>query len=218
MIDIEGNWQKLLAELRSIQRPGMDNLICYLEKDTDFKTAPASTKFHLSEQGGLTAHSLNVLKYGRLVNSEMNRPCSDESVTIATLMHDLCKANYYVLGEEWDKEYKEKYNQWRKIPVWKVKDQLPLGHGEKSVIMAARHIELTPEEMAAIRWHMVGFDAGIHFNYPSGFPFRESMNNYPLLKVVILADQMAELFESLPHEKVATEGEEGQQRLLGATN
>ena len=36
---------------------------------------------------------------------------------------------------------------------------LPLGHGEKSVILVlCSGIELTDAEMLAIRWHMGGFD------------------------------------------------------------
>lgn len=197
MIDIQGNWTALTNELKKVQRDGIDKLIAYLENDTDFKTAPASTKFHLCEKGGLAEHSLNVLRYARLVNSQMGNIIPDESLIISALMHDLCKVNYYVEGEEWDKEWKDKTNQWRKKAVWKVEDKEPLGHGEKSVILTVRHIPLKIEEMAAIRWHMTGFDAGIHFSYPSGIPYRESMNRYPLVKIIILADEMAELYESV---------------------
>ena len=196
MIEIESNWSAIVTELKKTNRDGIENLINYLEHDTDFKTAPASTKFHLCEMGGLAEHSLNVLRFARLVNTTMDNICPDNNIIIAALMHDLCKTNYYVMGEEWDKDWKEKTNQWRKKKIWKVEEKEPLGHGEKSVILANRHIQLTTEEMAAIRWHMTGFDAGIHFNYPSGFPYRESMNRYPLLKVIILGDEMAELYES----------------------
>ncbi len=196
MINIEQNWTELKSELQKVKRDGIDSLIKYIE-ETDFKTCPASTKFHLCVEGGLTQHSLNVLKYGRLVNKELNVNISDDSIILSCLLHDLCKTNYYYLGEEWDKKWKDETNQWRKKSVWKVEDKLPLGHGERSVIQAVRHIDLTPEEMIAIRWHMAAFDGGTHFNYPSGLPFRQAMNECPLLKVLILADEMAELHESL---------------------
>lgn len=40
-------------------RPGFDRLMNYIRK-SDFYTAPASTRFHLSCEGGLLQHSLNV--------------------------------------------------------------------------------------------------------------------------------------------------------------
>jgi hypothetical protein len=69
-----------------------------------------------------------------------------------------------------------------------VDDLLPLGHGEKSVIVLQKFIDLTDEEMLAIRWHMVAFDPGIHFNYPSGFPFREATKRSPLTTLLFTAD------------------------------
>lgn len=200
-MNIEDNWNELIGQLNEIKRDGIDALIHYLEDKTDFKIAPASTKFHLSVEGGLVQHSLNVLKYGKLINKEMNNICDNESVILTCLMHDLCKTNYYIKGWEWDKEHKEKYNEWRKKEMYKVEDKLPLGHGERSVIQLVRYVELTPDEMSAIRWHMSGFDASIHFNYPTGIPFRESMNRYPLLKLLIIADQMAEMYESINEAK-----------------
>lgn len=197
MIHIEENWTNLKSELLKTKREGIEKFVDFLEQKTDFKTAPASTKFHLCEEGGLVEHSLNVLKFGRLINEQLNVSDAHDSVALVCLLHDLCKVNYYIKGWEWDKEIKEKENRWQKKDCWKVEDQIPLGHGEKSVILAVRFIPLTVAEMTAIRWHMTGFDAGIHFSYPSGIPFRESMNKYPLLKLVILADEMAELHESL---------------------
>lgn len=69
-----------------------------------------------------------------------------------------------------------------------VDDQFPLGHGEKSVILAQKYIQLEEEEILAIRWHMSSFDAGIHFNYPSGYPFREAINKSPLVTILITSD------------------------------
>ena len=33
-------------------------------------------------------------------------------------------------------------------------DRIPYGHGEKSVMMISKFIDLTMEEMYSIRWHM----------------------------------------------------------------
>lgn len=41
---------------------------------------------------------------------------------------------------------------------WTYTNNLPLGHGEKSVIQIMRFMQLSEEEMLAIRWHMGAFD------------------------------------------------------------
>lgn len=199
-IDIEKNLETFKKEFSEVEREGVDKLLEFIETKTDFKTAPASTKFHLNIVGGLMEHTLNVLRFAREAQKMIEAPgIEDDNITVAALLHDLCKVNYYEEGEEWDKKYKDETNQWRKKKVWKVNDQIPLGHGEKSVILAVRYIPLKISEMAAIRWHMSGFDAGIHFNYPSGFPYRESMDKYPLLKIISIADVMAETYESFTY-------------------
>lgn len=43
----------------NIKRHGADNLLKWLEK-SDFFTAPASTRYHGSFEGGLVEHSVNV--------------------------------------------------------------------------------------------------------------------------------------------------------------
>ena len=53
------NKERFIELLRSTKREGIEKLIDFLEK-TDFFTAPASTRFHSSYEGGLLQHSLNV--------------------------------------------------------------------------------------------------------------------------------------------------------------
>ena len=40
-------------------------------------------------------------------------------------------------------------------------DPLPLGHGEKSLYLIQRHMDLEPEEALAIRWHMGAYDSAV---------------------------------------------------------
>lgn len=46
--------------LRTTNRDGIEELIRYLQEETDFFTAPASTKYHGAFAGGLLMHSINV--------------------------------------------------------------------------------------------------------------------------------------------------------------
>ena len=101
--------------------------------------------------------------------------------------------NYYKNGGE-EPEYTE--------GSYVVDDVFPVGHGEKSVFMIQQFIKLYDEEIAAIRWHMIAFDAGVHFNYPSGFPFRQSLEKYPLATVLFTADfEASNILERKDYEK-----------------
>lgn len=51
----ETNIEQFEELMSTIERPGIDKLMDYIRK-SDFYTAPASTKFHLSCKGGLLQH------------------------------------------------------------------------------------------------------------------------------------------------------------------
>ena len=77
---------------KNIRRPGAEKLLAWMES-TDFFTAPASTRFHAAYEGGLLDHSLNV--YNVLISKHYDPAGDDiESFTIASLLHDLCKAGF----------------------------------------------------------------------------------------------------------------------------
>ena len=61
MIDTKKNIEEFenLYKEYILPREGGDKLLEFIRK-SDFYTAPASTKYHLSEEGGLLQHSLNV--------------------------------------------------------------------------------------------------------------------------------------------------------------
>lgn len=50
--ELENIKNKILDRLRSIKRDGIEDLIKYLLEETDYFTAPASTKFHSNFDGG----------------------------------------------------------------------------------------------------------------------------------------------------------------------
>jgi len=58
---IELNKDLSLSFLRSVKRPGVENLIRYLY-NSDYFTAPASTRYHNNFPGGLCLHSLKVMR------------------------------------------------------------------------------------------------------------------------------------------------------------
>lgn len=139
-----------------IKRDGADKLLDFLQK-SDFFTAPASTRYHGACEGGLLAHSLNV--YDCLVDI-LSRPrmkelygveYSDESIAIAALMHDICKVNFYKTSF---RNAKDENGKWVSVPYYTIEDNLPYGHGEKSVYIVSGFMRLTRDEAFAIRYHM----------------------------------------------------------------
>lgn len=135
----------------------VNEFVNYLTTETDFFEAPASTKFHLSERGGLLQHSLHV--YDTLSNlcELYYDTCDKSSIAICGLLHDICKTNFYKTEM---KNVKTAFG-WTSQPAYVIDDKFPVGHGEKSVIMLQRHIDLTNDEILAIRWHMNGFDCAV---------------------------------------------------------
>lgn len=126
--------------ISQVTRPGAADLLAWLGT-TDFFEAPASTRFHGAYPGGLVEHSLNV--YYALLGQSTIREYGGESIAVVALLHDVCKTGYY------RRERDGKYS---------VKDQLPMGHGEKSVYLVMKFMDLTDEEALAIRWHMGAYD------------------------------------------------------------
>ena len=65
-------------------------------------------------------------------------------------MHDVCKINCYKPGVRNVKEN----GVWKQVSTFELHDDLPYGHGEKSVYIINGFIRLTREEAFAIRYHM----------------------------------------------------------------
>ena len=183
-------YESLLA---STNREGMDKLLEFIRK-SDFYTAPASSKYHLSCEGGLLQHSLNV--YYALENKRLNPTWNRydfnaESVKIIALLHDICKTYFYVSEVKNRKVYKENGSKmdsngrydWESYMGYTIDDRFPSGHGEKSVMMIEQFIRLSPEERYAIRWHMGFSEPKEHYNMLGA-----AYTKYPLALALSEAD------------------------------
>ena len=175
----------------NIKREGADKLLAWLQT-TDFFTAPASTKYHGAHEGGLCEHSVNVFKrLAALACSEWgNEPeyCQNrmEDLAICGLLHDICKANFYKVSTRNVKN--EETGAWEKQPFYQVDDQLPYGHGEKSVYIISGFLKLTREESMAIRWHMGGFDDSVK---GGSYAISGAFDKFPLAVMLHCADLQA---------------------------
>ena len=168
--------------LRSTGRSGIEELIRYLQEETDFFTAPASTKYHGAFWGGLLQHSINV--YEALCCDPDRSISFSDSIIIVALLHDICKANCY----RTEKRNVKGNGAWVEKQVYVFEDELPLGHGEKSLYLASKFIELSDEEAAAIRWHMGAFDNAFRGGDRG---LNAAYEKYPLAVLLHMADMKA---------------------------
>lgn len=171
--------EKFIELLRETKREGIEDLIDFLEK-TDFYTAPASTKFHNSFEGGLLTHSLNVYE---ALSTLVKDKWPEDTIRIVALLHDICKINLYKVDY---RNKKDATGQWIKEPYYTTDDLMPLGHGEKSVMLISEFIKLSKEELYAIRWHMGGYEPKENYGY-----IAKAYEKYPLAVYTHMADLMA---------------------------
>lgn len=139
-----------------------------------FFDAPASTKYHGAYDGGLFDHSLAVanslVELTEKLGLKWGRP---ESPYIVGMFHDMCKCNAYVKTQD---------GKW----TWNNDIIIP-GHGDKSVIMLQKLIQLTDEEMACIRWHMGAYETDTKmWDY-----YGRAIERYPNVLYTHTADMIA---------------------------
>ena len=171
-----------------IHRDGISDLMTWLET-TDFYTAPASARSHGAEPGGLCAHSIEVFNCLKKFQCDE----SDETIAIVSLFHDLCKTNFYKVSM---RNTKDNTGKWIQVPYYEYSsnDPLPIGHGEKSVIMLMKYIKLTDEEILAIRWHMGGYYSA---NPGESQAISIALSKYKLVLTLQTADQQAAFWSGM---------------------
>lgn len=184
---------------RCIKREGAEELLEYLTgPQSDFFTAPASTRYHNSCRGGLVNHSLNVYDclcdiVSRDKMKEYGCVPSEETIAIVSLLHDICKVNFY---KESTRNVKDENGTWQKVPYFEIDDKLPYGHGEKSVYIITGFMRLTREEAFAIRYHMGYSSTEDERNVSAAFEM------FPLAFALSVADSEATYYlEGKPKKK-----------------
>lgn len=190
MSDSREKFLKLYRD--NIHRPGADALLEYLCSPTcDFFVAPASTRYHGAYAGGLCEHSINVYE---CLKDYLERPrvqelyhlhCSEESLAVISLLHDVCKINCYKPSF---RNVKDENGVWKKVPTFEFDDPLPYGHGEKSVYIIGGFLRLSREEAFAIRFHM-GFSGSEEVRLVGN-----AFERFPLAFALATADMEATYF------------------------
>ena len=192
---VQENKEEFCRLLRSTKREGVEYVIEDLE-DLGFFEAPASTRFHLCNKGGLVEHSLNVCKAALELLPIMHRMRPDlkdelreDSVILCSLLHDVNKAEIY---KPVVKKRKNAMGVWEDFDSYDVDfSNFPMGHGEKSVIvLLCSGLQLKNSEMLAIRWHMAAWD--LAFQSPEAKSnINAARDKYPLCGLIQCADTLA---------------------------
>lgn len=168
------------------------NFLC----NSSFFEDPSSTTHHCAYPGGLAVHSWNVYRRLEILVRHQSvvlgrQHYSPETLFICGIGHDLCKMGCYHQKEKWRKNHN---GQWESYPEYVWRDDMPLGHGEKSVMILSKYIKLSDEEMLAIRWHMGRFDAACD-SYSGLQLLGTAQQKSPLVTALHLADMMATWFD-----------------------
>lgn len=177
----------IIELLRQTGRKGIDEILKTME-ERNFFLLPASIKHQNPEKGGLVHHSLMVYKEALALWEASNYKARirKESIIITSLLHDLCKTDVFYE----DPSQPTGFN--------KRNPRFPVGHGERSILLALMSgLEMTEEECIAIRWHMgcheiiqkdnIGRSTEEYLNYRLG----TDEKYHPLTQILQQADSIA---------------------------
>ena len=145
-----------LKEKVAIRKKEFEGLMSYIEGETSYMTAPASTKYHLCREQGLLEHSVNVAENLLKIKAVLAPSISDESCVIVGLLHDLGKAGMpgqpqYIKNEPSPKQ--KAYGYPASTPYRFNKDLLYLSVPIRGLYLVASRFPLTEEEVQAIVYH-----------------------------------------------------------------
>ncbi|NLY55092.1 MAG: HD domain-containing protein [Firmicutes bacterium] len=149
--DLTTRHAALLAKVRK-RKAQVSAFEQFLANETTWLSAPASTRFHLCQPGGLLIHSIGVAETLLKLRAALYPQLSEESCVIVALYHDVGK-----VGLPGQPYYIENSNEWmreKKGVQYMVNPGLVhLDIPTRSLYLISKYIDLTPEEVQAIRYH-----------------------------------------------------------------
>jgi len=135
---------------------GFSGLMEFIETETEWLTAPASTRFHLCREHGLLEHSINVAETLIRIKNELYPVIEDESCVIVALLHDLGKAGMpgqplYLKNQPTERQRRAGYGP--TYPYSYNNGLTYLSVPVRSLFHILPYIDLTEEETQAIIYH-----------------------------------------------------------------
>ena len=170
--------------LLNTKREGVEKVVDWMRQN-NFYSVPASVNDHNSYTGGLLAHSLNVVTLALKTwesdirkNKYTSSQVPQDSVVIASILHDICKCFTYVYVD----------GRWVRDD-----EQYLRGHGSRSVEIVVNEIgfPITEHEAIAIRYHDKTIDIDYGRDAESKAECDRRYKSELLLNVVYHADTVS---------------------------
>jgi hypothetical protein len=139
----------VLEEYKELQtkiierKDDFQDFIQFLERQTNWLTAPASIRYHLNIEQGLLEHSVGVTRTLLQLRTLLAPEIPEESCVIVALFHDVGK-----IGMPGSPRYLKQNNKY----VYN-KDQVEMQIANRSLYLISKYIPLTDEEAQAILYH-----------------------------------------------------------------
>ena len=173
------NRTEIIELLRSTHRPGIENVITWLDTAPSFYEASGARIHHDNVKGGLAYHTLKVYHLAKADRETRDAAFKTKyplvSVIISALLHDVCKKDVYYIDSDGN-------------PTWNVENHRK-GHGLRSVrLLEEQGLTLTPDERMAIWWHMGEGNEMSQPDYPNEYAI--AMQD-PFCQLIHNADHMA---------------------------
>lgn len=134
-----------------ITRPGRDELLNHM-REIGYFDAPASSAYHLSRDGGLMEHSVNVTEILLKLANAIDAPYTRETLIVVGLLHDIGKASYYGKPNYIENILKSGKRSDTK-PYETNKERVAIPHEVAALHIIPKFIELTEDEAFAILYH-----------------------------------------------------------------
>lgn len=176
-VNWKGEYQTIVRDLAQV-RPGVAELEDFLWKTTNISWAPASCRYHHSEEQGYLRHAVGVVRMALQLQRLMPR-LEAVSVILSGIYHDCAKLTD---GSGHDHYQRIPLNEGNGKGIkWKVNpNEIAMAEGVRSVLLVQRFVKLRQEEAQAICYH----------NGPYLSDYRESLrlNAHPLTVLIHSAD------------------------------
>jgi len=146
--------EEVVRLLSSVKRKGMKHFIDSLD-ELGYFSAPASSQHHLSYDGGLAEHSLNVYNHMISIAEALDYESlgiTKDSIIMSGLLHDFGKAKFNGKEEYIDNILKSGKRSDAK-PYMKNKERPPIAHEVTGLLSLAKYIDITDEEATAMLYH-----------------------------------------------------------------
>ncbi len=139
-----------------VRKAEFKELCDFIENKTEWLTAPASTRFHLSKKHGLLEHSCNTAEIMLKLKAVLAPALSDESCVIVSLLHDLGKVGMpgnaqYLVNEPSSRQKQSGYTAW--APYRFNNDLTYLSVPIRSLYLTLPYLLLSEDEVQAIAYH-----------------------------------------------------------------